>query len=83
MTKEELETALGITEYQNGLQELRIKPPEPVYEWQWMYKFKNGNEFQFTGYETEEEVKRFMDTLDKNSIGHYAIKIEETKRERK
>lgn len=62
--------------------EYRIKPSEPVYEWQWMYKFKNGNKFQFTGYETEDEVKHFMSTLDSDSIGHYATKIEETKRVR-
>lgn len=62
--------------------EYRIKPQEPVYEWQWMYKFKNGNEFLFTTYQTEEENAHFMSTIDKNSLGESSKKIEETKRVR-
>ena len=58
----------------------RIKPLEPTYEWQWMYKFKNGNEFLFTTYQTEEENAHFMSTIDSNSIGESSRKIEETKR---
>lgn len=62
--------------------EYRIKPQETVYEWQWMYKFKNGNEFLFTTYQTEEENAHFMSTIDKNSLGESSKKIEETKRVR-
>jgi hypothetical protein len=43
-------------------------------------KFKNGNEFLFTTYQTEEENAHFMSTIDSNSIGESSRKIEETKR---
>lgn len=62
--------------------EYRIKPQEPIYEWQWMYKFKNGNEFQFTSYQTEDEIRHFMSTIDESSLGSSVSKIEETKRVR-
>lgn len=55
--------------------EFRIKPQELVYEWQWMYKFKNGNEFLFTTYQTEEENAHFMSTIDKNSLGESSKKL--------
>jgi len=59
---------------------IRIKPSDPIYEWQWMYKFKNGNEFLFTTYQTEEENTHFMSTIDCTALGESSRKIEETKR---
>lgn len=61
---------------------LRIKPPEPVYEWQW-YKILDGEVLLWeNGYfdnnstwATEDEVAKTLDTSWK--------KFEETKRERK
>jgi len=54
----------------------RIKPPEPVYEWQWLHMSKTSNECR--GVTTE----FFTDTEVDDGIYRW-IKIEETKRERK
>lgn len=69
----------GWTEFkQSGMclcigDEYRIKPSEPVYEWQWSYTVQGikliSNEFM-----TECEVRRFIDTP--------FTKVEETKRVR-
>lgn len=57
----------------------RIKPSEPVYEWQWLIPLKDKlNTFTISpSHFTDEESKR------DNNIQRGLIKIEETKRERK
>ena len=52
--------------------EYRIKPKEPVYEWQWVY-IKADSTAGITEFFTEEKAKEC----------HQWIKIEETKRERR
>lgn len=54
----------------------RIKPSEPIYEWQWYYYSKSEDKaFLTQRHYTEDEVKECLNE------GHK--KIEETKRERK
>lgn len=56
------------------LSEYRIKPSEPVYEWQWYYINEEGYaEIDETGFNTENEI----------CMNPIRYKIEETKRERK
>lgn len=52
----------------------RIKPSEPVYEWQWEFTY-NGLICR-TGFYTYEQIKAYMYNIK-------VTKIEETKRERK
>lgn len=55
----------------------RIKPSEPVYEWQWVY-VHNGQAIMIlgnTGFYTDDEIE--------NNGNDKYIKIEETKRERR
>ena len=53
----------------------RIKPSEPVLEWQWAYN-RNFGDAALSEYMTEEEAK------DK-CVGYNAVKIDFTQRERK
>jgi len=58
--------------------ELRIKPSEPVYEWQWEYKDDNTREWIYSKYMTNEEFEKFeYCAID------IAEKAEKTKRIRK
>lgn len=52
----------------------RIKPSEPIYEWQYMYKNLLTNQYDITGYLSDDEY------IESNGSWH---KLEETKRERK
>jgi hypothetical protein len=52
----------------------RIKPSEPTFEWQYMYKNLLTNQYDITGYLSDDEY------IESNNSWH---KLEETKRERK
>jgi hypothetical protein len=54
--------------------EYRIKRPEPIFEWQYMYKNLLTNQYDITGYLSDDEY------IESNNSWH---KLEETKRERK
>lgn len=62
-------------EYAVQLDRFRIKPSEPVYEWQWLYKAMSYDDWNLSKYMTDAEA---------NLLSYkYKIKSEETKRERK
>ena len=48
--------------------------PEPVYEWQWVVHFTEGDRFQLTDYMIEDEV---------NGANYIVERYEPSKRERK
>ena len=52
----------------------RIKPDEPIYEWQYIRYDEASDMFQFTVHKTEEEASIISDTI---------YKYEQSKRERK
>ena len=56
----------------------RIKPSEPVYEWQWLVKYDMNEDYKITPFLTEDEIENISD-YDRLFI----LKVEETKRERK
>ena len=55
--------------------EYRIKPYEPIYEWQWRYKDDNTKLWTYSKYMTDEEFNCF-----EYCAINIAIKDEETKR---
>ena len=57
------------------LGELRIKPQEPVYEWQWCMKLNEGEDWFMSEYLTDEEITS-------RPSPHWLLKIDETKRVR-
>lgn len=59
------------------LSKYRIKPSEPVYEWQWKYKDDNTKLWTYSKYMTDAEFNSF----EYCSV-NIAIKDEETKRPR-
>ena len=45
----------------NSIRDWRIKPEEPVYEWQWVYQTDDGK-FHITGlsYKSEEDMRKYV-----------------------
>jgi len=59
---------------------IRIKPSEPIYEWQCLYAPQESFEYRLTSHMTESEIMGWKST---NGSGWKIEPIEKTKKERK